>query len=332
MEALLSPRGLAALAAFGAVALGVITLALGWEGIRIYLRRRSVDRQLKQLTGSDRRGEGAGRPVNILKEDRSALPEWMAPLEAAIPSISDLELFLDQARSKWSVGTFLMLTGGFGVAAGTVFLILGLGLLAGLAGAAFGAVIPYLLVVRQRRKRVAKFEELFPEVIDLLARSARAGHALQSGLQEVAQEAPDPAGEEFRQVFEEQRFGLPLSESLLGLSDRIQLLDLQMFVTSVLIQKETGGNLAENLDNLSRLVRDRFRFKRDVKTHTAHGRMTGMVLACTPLGLVVILTFLSPDYLVPLYTSDIGRFFIGAAVGLQLIGFFVIRKMTDLEY
>ncbi|CAN5784487.1 type II secretion system F family protein [soil metagenome] len=332
MEILFSARGLAALAAFGAVALGVITLALVWEGTRVYLRRRSVDRQLKQLTSSDRQAAGARRPMNILKEDRSTLPEWMAPLEAAIPSITDLELFLDQARSTWSVGTFILMTGGFALAGGTVLLVLGVGPLFALAGAAMGAAVPYLLVVRKRKKRVAAFEALFPEVIDLLARSARAGHALQSGLQEVAQEAPDPAGEEFRQVFEEQRFGLPLSESLLGLSDRIQLLDLQMFVTSVLIQKETGGNLAENLDNLSRLVRDRFRFKRDIKTHTAHGRMTGTVLAFAPLGLVLILTVMSPDYLVPLYSSEIGRVIIGLAIGFQLIGFFVIRKMTDLEY
>jgi tight adherence protein B len=331
METLLSPRGLAAFAAFGAVALGVVTLALVWEGIRTFVRGRSVDRQLRQLTGVDRGGGGGRTQLNLLKEDHSALPDWLAPLEAAIPSLSDLQLFLDQARSTWSVGTFLLLSVGSALAFGTFFLLFGSTLFA-LLGAGIGASIPYFLVMRRKQKRINEFEALFPEVIDLLARSARAGHALQSGLQEVANEVADPAGEEFRQVFEEQRFGLPLSESLLGLADRIQLLDLQMFVTSVLIQKETGGNLAENLDNLSRLVRDRFKFRRDIKTHTAHGRMTGMVLAFAPVGLACVLLITSPSYIRPLFTEDLGRVLIGAGIGLQTFGFLVIRRITDIEY
>jgi len=331
METLFSSRGLAALAAFGAVALAVVTLALVWEGVRIFLRGRSVDRQLKRLTGVDRGPEGGRTKLNLLKEDHSLLPGWLAPLEAAIPSLSDLQLFLDQARSTWSVGTFLLLSVGSALAFGTLLFLFGSALFA-LVGAGVGALIPYFLVVRKRRKRIKEFEALFPEVIDLLARSARAGHALQSGLQEVAQEVADPAGEEFRQVFEEQRFGLPLSESLMGLADRIQLLDLQMFVTSVLIQKETGGNLAENLDNLSRLVRDRFKFRRDIKTHTAHGRMTGMVLAFAPVGLALVLLVTSPAYIRPLFTEELGRVLIGAGVGLQVLGFLVIRRITDIEF
>jgi tight adherence protein B len=331
MDTLFSARGLAALAAGGAVALGMVALALVWEGVRTFLRGRSVDRQLKRLTGIDRGSEGGRTQLNLLKDDHSALPEWLAPLEAAIPSLSDLQLFLDQARSTWSVGTFLLLSVGSALAFGTFLLLFGSTLFA-LLGAAVGALVPYFLVMRKKQKRIKDFEALFPEVIDLLARSARAGHALQSGLQEVAQEVADPAGEEFRQVFEEQRFGLPLSESLLGLADRIQLLDLQMFVTSVLIQKETGGNLAENLDNLSRLVRDRFKFRRDIKTHTAHGRMTGMVLAFAPIGLAGVLLVVSPDYIRPLFTEELGRVLIGVGLGLQVFGFLVIRRITDIEY
>lgn len=333
MDGLLSPRLIAAVVAFAAVALGVVTVALLWEGARILLRRRSVEKQLERLRSSQE-GELGRRDLqsSLLKEERAPLPEWLEPLGARLPSLTDLEILLDQAKSSWSVGTYLLLTAGLAIGVGTLLLLFGLNVLVALAGAGFGAAIPYGIVVRRRNRRVRAFEEQFPEVIDLMARSARAGHAFQAGLQEVAEEMEDPAGEEFRQVFEEQRFGLPLSESLLGLADRIDLLDLQMFVTSVLIQKETGGNLAENLDNLSRLVRDRFRFKRDVRTHTAHGRMTGSVLGIAPIALAIILTLLSPDYLRPLWEEEVGRVLIAVGIGLQIVGFLVIRRMTEIEY
>ena len=332
MDVLFSARGLAALAAFGAVALAVLAAALLWEGTRVLLRRRSVEKQLKRLSGPDDAPGTRGKQASLLKEERAPLPDWLAPMAERLPSLTDLELMLEQSKSSWSVGTFLMLTIGFAMAAGTLVLLIGLGPLVALGAAAASGSIPYILLSRKRQKRVKAFEEQFPEVIDLLARSARAGHAFQSGLQEVADELSDPAGEEFRQVFEEQRFGLPLSESLLGLTDRIDLLDLRMFVTSVLIQKETGGNLAENMDNLSRLVRDRFRFKRDIKTHTAHGRMTGMVLAGAPILLAVILLIINPGYMDPLFFEDVGRYLVAGALTFQFIGFMVIRRMTDIEY
>ncbi len=331
MEALISPRIWVALAAFGAVTLGVLALVLLWEGIRGILRRRSVDRALRGL--SQKEGVGRGTVTSgLLKEERRDLPEWMLPLASRVPSIADLGLFLEQARSNWSPASFILLTLGFGLGAGTLALLFSTSMLFALAACALGGVVPYLLVVRKRRKRLFAFEEQLPETIELMARSARAGHAFQAGLQEVAEEAPDPIGEEFRQVFEEQRFGLPLSESLLGLSDRIDLVDVRMFVTSVLIQKETGGNLAENMDNLARLIRERFKFRRQVKTHTAHGRMTGAVLGFTPIVLGFVLFLLNPDYIMVLITEDMGRLLLGFGAFLQLTGFFVIRRMTNIEY
>lgn len=331
MDAIFSARFLSALAAFGAVTLGILALAFLWEGVRGALRRRSVDQALKKLGGSGTAVVGSEKP-GLLKTDRTALPAWLDPVAHRIPSVSDLGLFLEQARSDWSVGTFVLLTAGLSLAGGTLLLLFGFSFLMALAAAALFGSVPYLLVVRKRRARLRLFEEQFSEAIELMARSARAGHAFQAGLQEVAEEAPDPMGEEFRQVFEEQRFGLPLSESLLGLSDRMDLVDVRMFVTSVLIQKETGGNLAENMDNLARLIRERFRFKRQVKTHTAHGRMTGMVLGMAPIVAGVLLFMVNPDYMRPLFQEDLGKWMIGAGLTLQLIGFFIIRRMTDIEY
>jgi tight adherence protein B len=331
MEALLGSRFFAAAIAFAAMALAVIAIAFLWEGARTIQRRRSVGRELRKLTGRES-SRGRTDSLDLLKEDRGELPSWLEPLSALIPRLADARLMLEQARSPWSVGTFLLLTVGFALAGGAILTVFSGSVLVGLAGAAIGGSIPYTMVVRKRAKRLAAFEEQFPEVIDLLARSARAGHALQAGLQEVSEEAPDPCGEEFRQVFEEQRFGLPLGESLLGLGDRVDLVDVRMFVTSVMIQKETGGNLAENLDNLSRLIRARFRFKRQINTHSAHGRMTGMVLGLAPVVAGVLLYLVNPDYMRLMFTEDLGRIRLGIGIFLQLVGFYVIRRMIQIEY
>jgi tight adherence protein B len=330
-EGLLSSRILAALAAFLAVALLVVAVALLWEGLRIGLRRRAVGRELRKLT-SGSHGQDVTGISGLLKEQKGELPEWLSPVAARIPRLADINLLIEQARSDWSLGTFLLLSIGFALGAGSVALLFGLGFLVSLGVAAAAGCIPYIILVRRRGKRVSVFEEQFPEVIELLARSARAGHAFQAGLQEVAEEAPDPCGEEFRQVFEEQRFGLPLSESLLGLADRMDLVDVRMFVTSVMIQKETGGNLAENMDNLARLIRARFKFKRQIKVHSAHGRMTGVVLGIAPIAAGIGLYVLNPDYMGLLFTEELGRYLLAAGIFFQLLGFFVIRRMTEIEY
>lgn len=332
MEALLSSRTVIAIAAFAAVALAVVALALLWEGIRGFSRQRSLSRELRRI--SERAQIARGRALEsgeILRTERT-LPDWLAPVAGRVPGLNDIQLMLEQARSPWSVATFLTLTLGLAFGFGAVAAVFGFGVVGALACAAVGAVIPYLLVARRRNRRLHSFEEQFPEAIDLLARSARAGHAFQRGIQEVADEMPDPVGEEFRQVFEEQKFGLPLAESLEGLAERIDLVDVRMFVTAVLIQKETGGNLAENLSNLGRVIRDRFTFQRQIKVHTAHARMTGGVLAIAPILGGLGLYFIVPDYIGTLFTEPAGRLMLGVAVTLQVFGFLVIRRMIDLEY
>jgi tight adherence protein B len=330
MDAIFNARVGMALVAFVAMALGVVAIAFLWEGLRSYFRHRTVGRELRRL--ADRTGPGGQSGASLLKEDKGDLPEWLAPVVRIVPRLSDLALLLEQARSKWSIGTFLILTGGMALAGGTLVALLGLGLLISLAGAAMGALLPYLSLVRKRAKRLAEFEESFPEAIDLLSRSVRAGHAFQTGLREVAEELKDPIAEEFRQVFEEQKFGLPLQESLLGLADRADLVDVRMFVTSVLVQKETGGNLAENMDNLAHVIRERFRFKRQIKVHTAHGRMTGAVLAATPIVMLFLLYMISPEYMGTMFTETLGRWMLAIAAVFQLFGFLVIRRMTNIEY
>lgn len=332
MESLLGSRLVVAITAFVAVALAVAAVAFLWEGLRGLTRQRSLSRKLRRIQESAQKARGRSVEAGEILRKEHSIPDWLAPVARRVPGISDIELMLEQARSPWSVTTFVFLTLGLALGFAAVAAILAFGGMGALLAGAIGALIPYFLTARRRKNRLHKFEELFPDAIDLLARSARAGHAFQRGLQEIAEEMEDPVGDEFRQVFEEQKFGLPLAESLEGLADRIDLVDVRMFVTSVLIQRETGGNLAENLDNLGRVIRDRFTFQRQIKVHTAHGRMTGLVLAVTPIVGGVLLYLIQPDYVGALFTEPLGRLMLVVAAALQVFGFLVIRRMTDLEF
>ena len=194
-----------------------------------------------------------------------------------------------------------------------------------------GLAAPTLYLMFQRSRRMAKFEEQFPEALDLLSRALRAGHAFQTAMGMVADDLKAPVGPEFRKTFDQQNFGLPLRDALFQLADRIPLMDVRFFTTAVLIQRDTGGNLAEILDNLSHVVRERFRIRREIRTKTAHGRFTGLVLLALPAGLGVILTVLNPDHMNLLFNHRTGQMMIGAAIVMQTVGFFWIRKILDLE-
>ena len=176
-----------------------------------------------------------------------------------------------------------------------------------------------------------RFEEQFPEGLDLLSRAIRAGHAFQSAMGMVADELPAPVGVEFKKSFEQQNFGLPLQEALDNLAVRMPLMDVKFFVTAVQIQRETGGNLAEILDNLANVVRERFKILRQVRVHTAHGRFTGYVLLGLPAFLAVALMFISPEHMRTLFTVKMGQMMVMGAIVMQTIGFIWIRQVIKIE-
>jgi tight adherence protein B len=187
------------------------------------------------------------------------------------------------------------------------------------------------MVRRKRTKRLNKFEEHFPEALDLLSRGIRAGHAFSAGMKMVADELGEPVGPEFRKAFDEQNFGLPLKESLTNLSVRVPLLDVKFFSTAVLIQRETGGNLAEILDNLAAVVRERFKIRRQVRVHTAHGRFTGYVLMALPPFLACVLMLINPGQMRLLFEERLGQMMIFGSVFLQAVGFVWIRQVVKIE-
>lgn len=325
-----------ALAIFAVVALGVVTLVLLWEGTQEFRQQRAVRRKLEEIT----RGPGAGGDTGDAGELDSLLRQsgetgslrWLEPILLRLPHRQDLAHFLEQADIGWTVGTFLMLSGGLAAAAGLAVLAVAGGWFVPTIAALAGGAAPTMYVRIRKRRRTREFEEHFPDAIDLLGRSLRAGHAFSSGIKAVAEESPEPVSGEFRQVFEEQRYGLPLKESLLSLADRVDMVDVRMFVTSVLIQRESGGNLAENLDNLANIIRQRFKFQRELRTATAQGRLTGWVLAAAPLVAGLGMYALNPEYISLLWTEELGRWMLAGAALMQLVGFLVIRRIVDIEF
>jgi tight adherence protein B len=192
--------------------------------------------------------------------------------------------------------------------------------------------LPIAFVRYKAARRLAQFEEQFPEAIDLMARALRAGHAMTTGLALVAEELPDPVGGEFRLVYDRQNFGMSMPDALRLFADRVPLLDARFFVTAVLTQRESGGNLAEILDNLADVIRQRFRVKRQIKVVTAHARLTGWVLALMPVVMTVGMLMVAPDHILTLIRDPLGVQMAAAAFALWVIGYVAIRKLVDVEY
>jgi tight adherence protein B len=319
---------LPAAVAFVAVALGTVSLVLIVEWIGEQGRKRRMVGELRSIANQG--FENMGPRGQIF---RSAILEspWLKPIAARMPALQDAELLLQQAQVKWSLPTLILLSVGTAVALGISAVTLTRSILVSLPFVVIGAALPTMYVRWKRNRRLSLFEELLPECIDLVGRALRAGHPLSSGFKMAADDGPEPVASELRRVFEEQRFGLPLQDSLLGMADRINLVDVRILVTAILIQREVGGNLAEILDNLSKVVRARFTIRRQIKVYTAQGRMTGYLLALLPFMLFGLLYTINPEYMSVLFTDPIGKVLVGIALVMQLAGFFWIRKIVNIE-
>jgi len=198
-------------------------------------------------------------------------------------------------------------------------------------GAAVGFTLPFLVLSQKRTKRLRKFEEQFTEALDLISRALKAGHAFANGMKMAADELPEPVGPEFRKTFDEQNFGLPLKDALLNLAGRVPILDVRFFATAVLIQRETGGNLSEILENLAHVVRERFKILRQVRVYTAHGRLTGYVLLALPFALAIALSFINPEHMELLFRERMGQTMLVGAMVSQIVGYFWIRQVVKIE-
>ena len=307
-------------------------LAAAFGGLKFYEQRRKqqVTAVLKTIAG-----EEPPRPqTKILKdlpgENRRLLERVLDYFNVA----GRTEAAIKQAGLDWTVERLLTLTA---VAAGvgalfTAMLLRTIPLPARLlVGGTVGAALPYLSVLRKRSKRMSAFEEQLPEALDFLARSMRAGHAFSISLEMMSDEMPDPVGLEFRTLFNEQNLGAPIDLALKNLTERVPLLDVRFFASAVMMQRQTGGNLAEILTRLAYVIRERFRLKGQVRAASAHGRMTAGILTAMPICTMAALLLVAPGYLQGMAADPDGRKLIVGCVIAQVIGNLCIRKIIRIK-
>lgn len=260
--------------------------------------------------------------------------DFLSKLLKRFAFMERLKLILEQAGVSWTGSKLIAIscvTCVLGFLVGTKVRVL-YNVEASEAGLAIlGALCPLLLILRKRKKAIAAFEEQFPEALDFLSRSMRVGHGFTIGLEMLGVDSPDPLGAAFRRVSNDLQLGSPLDVALGKLLIMVPLIDVRFFVSSVLLQQETGGNLGEILNKLSYVIRERFRLKGQVKAASAHGRITGLVLLLMPVGVTAFIMITTPEYLTALAADKIGRGMIYGAIFGQIIGYFVIKKIVNIK-
>jgi len=290
------------------------------------LAARRLNRRLREV--SQRTADLPDTPTFVTERPHGPLPALDKVMDRAGSSLGNL---IEQSGVRTTPSAMMLVTLGAAVAAGVACSLFVAHPLAWGMAALVGSVLPTGWLRHRRATRLRRFEEQFPEALDLLSRAIRAGHAFQTAMGMVAEELPAPVGFEFKKAFEQQNFGLPLRDVLNQLSERVPILDVRFFVTAVTIQRETGGNLAEILDNLAHVVRERFKILRQVRVHTAHGRFTGWVLMALPASLAVALSFINPDHMKLLFDERMGQMMIVGAIVMQAIGYIWIRQVIKIE-
>lgn len=269
--------------------------------------------------------------IDVRKNELLSTIPWIDRLLRKLELTPRLRRLLYQANLKWTVGGLvLMCASAFAVTGYLLYWRTGAVLFGVLGGAVFGSA-PLGYVYFMRNKRLAKFEEGLPEALDLICSALRVGHSLNSALGLVTRECPDPVGPEFRVTFDEQNYGLELKTALENMVNRMPVQDLRIVVTGILIQKESGGNLAEVLEKTAEVIRERFRLKREIMTHTAQGRLTGMILTALPIVLGCALYFINPDMMSLLWKREIGIKLLYVASGMIVVGGLIIRKIVNME-
>jgi tight adherence protein B len=317
--------------AIAVLVFAVVSLA-AFAALSLLDQRNAQARLLRdRLSAAQKPAEQPLQDAAVIRDEMlSRIPAFDAVLRRS-ERVSLLQKTLTQGDLNVRAGNFLMLCVVCAAVFGIVLFVAGGNLIFGWAGALLGFFVPYAYASHRKQKRFHRFEEKFPEAIDTLARAVRAGHAFTTALEMIANEVSEPVAGEFRQLFEEQKFGLPVRDALINLADRIPLVDVKFFVTAVMLQRETGGNLAEILDNLSYVIRERFKILRQVRVHTAQGRLTMVLLMALPPTIVAVMLSINRGFILPLFTDPVGHVLIVAGITLQTMGYFFIRRIIRIQ-
>jgi tight adherence protein B len=312
----------------GIFAVVLAAVSLGWSVVEAQ-QKKKVKGMLATVAG-----EKAVTETTVLKEPDSEGQDPLNRLLAQLDLSAKLRTQIQQAGLDWTTGKLVLamaIAAAVGVALGLRFNILVFPAVSAAGLALVLGLTPYLYVLRKRSKRMSMFEEQFPEALDFVARAMRAGHAFSVSLEMLADESPEPLAREFRQVFNEQNLGAPIEHALQNLARRMPILDVSFFVSAVMLQKETGGNLSEILTKLSYVIRERFKLKGQVRSASAHGRITGLILTLMPIVLMFALLVVAPGYLQGMIGDPDGRKLVIGAIGGQLLGYYFIRRIINIK-
>ncbi len=292
-----------------------------------------AEQRLDDLTGSP---AGKGRGKADLSSGLLLRPSAIGPGDSAfwtklLPDPAKFNALYEQADVNLDFKRFLAIVGALAAVGAVLGVAFGVSIFLIPVGSAFLAALPFLWLIRRKKIRIKKFLDAMPEAVELIGRALRAGHGLSSGLRLVADEMKGPIADEFGRVFEEQNLGIPIEMSLRGMADRVPSMDVRFFVIAVVIQRATGGDLAEVLDKIGRLIRQRFELAGHVKALTAEGRLSGIVLLALPPGLLTFLCFSNYAYVEVLFTTPTGTKMLAITAGLQLVGALMIKKIVAIK-
>jgi tight adherence protein B len=311
-----------------AVFLGVAALVGGLAFVSSGDREAEVEERLSALTGGKSRDK-EGKPYQeLLTSMRS---DSAGKIEQFVSRYLNLRLLFEQANVALSVPKFLIICAALAGVGLVLPAVAGFSVMLGPVMAATLGFLPVVWLLFKRKRRLKAFAAQLPEALELIARALRAGHSLAAGFSLVAQETSDPIGSEFGRTFEEQNLGKPLDEALTDLTKRIPNLDLKFFATAIVLQRQTGGDLAEILDKIGYLVRERFKIWGQVQALTGEGRLSGVVLLALPPALFAVVYHMNPDYLMLLFTDPMGKKMLIGGIVSQLLGALLIRKIVNIR-
>jgi len=318
------------------ITLIVLFVTIAAVGLAVKLLRGSapeeqVQRRLKIVQQAEFAPAYFETTTDVRKREQLSPFPWLSSLLAGLHLTTRFRLLLQQADMDWTVGSLLIVSFFSWIGTGCLLYLRLWSLWPAVGLGALVVPLPFLYVLRRRRKRFAKFEEQLPEAIDLLVSALRAGHSLMTAIGFIGQEHREPLSGEFRMCFEEQNYGIDLRTALTNLGTRMAVDDLQIFIAAVLIQKESGGNLAEVLEKVATTARERFRLRRQVQVHTAQGRMTGWILSILPVALGFAMYLVHPEGISLLWTNPIGLKLLYTAIVMNVLGALAIRKIVRIR-
>jgi tight adherence protein B len=308
--------------------LAIVFLYFGWRSSTLSETQKRTRDQLRRLAMIGR--EDSVDP-DILRDKRLSSINIVDQMLGGMPFAHKIEVTLYKAGMDMRVGTFMLISLVTAAGAMVLFNIFVGRPLVGLAVGLVCGFIPLVVVNNKKNKRMHLMDEQLPDSMDLMTSALRAGLSFPAALQLVAQEGPSPLAEEFGYTFDEQNLGMDIKEAMLNMARRIDSLDVKFFVTAVIVQRETGGNLAEIMDNIARIIRERFRILGDVRSLTAHGRYSGIILSLLPIAMGFIIAIIAPDYMLTFIRRPIGQVLLLAALFMQFIGFLWIRKIVNIR-